>query len=200
MLRTTSSVTQALTRFIEAVWLDLSAEAGKFLVGVGNESKLRKAGWKAYDAWINLANELTNEAYSDPLVGAAIGQAMEWALRFQQIGAATTAAAFGRLWPSIGLPTHNELAALRDELLVLREELAAYAARLPASDAAAGTESQHASRAAWKSAQLNGYGAANGNGNMANDNGGVRRFVHQEKRHAAACGSWILDGTSNTRA
>jgi hypothetical protein len=187
MLRTTPFVAQALTKFVEAAWLDLPAEAGKFFVGIGNENKLRKTGWKAYDAWINLANELTDEAYSNPLAGTAIGQAMAWAFRLQQVGAAITAAAFAKLWPSIGLPTHREMAALRDELLALREELAAYAAMLPISAAAAGTESQHASRVAWKGAQLNGSGAANGNGIVANDNGGaIRRFVHQEKRHAAA--------------
>lgn len=187
MLRTTSFAAQAFTKFVEAAWLDLPAEAGKFFVGIGDENKLRKTGWKAYDAWINLANELTNEAYSNPLAGSAVGQAMAWALRLQQVGAAITAAAFGKLWPSIGLPTHREMAALRGELLALREELAAYAARLPGSEATAWTESQHVSRAAWKSAQLNGYDAANGNGIVANDNGGaIRRFVHQEKRHAAA--------------
>lgn len=187
MLRTTSLVAQALTKFVEAVWLDLPAETGKFLAGVGNEGQLRKAEWKAYDAWINLANELTNEAYSNPLVGAVIGQAMEWTLRLQQIGEATTAAAFGKLWPSIGLPTHSEMAALRDELRALREELAAYAARLPVSETAAKTESQYASRVVRKSAQFNAYGAANGDGNVTYGDGGVvRRSIHQGKRHAAA--------------
>jgi hypothetical protein len=180
MLRTTSFVVQALTKFVEAVWLDLPAEAGKILVGAGDERELRKAGWKAYDAWIYLANELTNAVYSNPIIGEVTGQAMESALRLRHIGGAMAAAAFGNLWPSIGLPTHSELAALRDELLALRAELAAYAARLPVSDALANKDTQHALPAVWKSAQLNGYGAINGNGSA------VRRSVNQEKRHAAA--------------
>jgi hypothetical protein len=187
MLRTMSYMAQALTRFTEAVWLDLPAEAGKLLAGAGDERGLRKAGWKAYDAWVNLANELTNAIYSNPIIGEVTGQAMESALRLRHIGGAMTAAAFGNLWPSIGLPTHSEMAALREELLALREELAAYAARLPASDAAARTDVQHGLRAVWKDAHLNGYGAANGNGSVTNRNGSaVRRSANQEKHHAAA--------------
>jgi hypothetical protein len=187
MLRTTSFMAQALTRFAEAVWLDLPAEAGKILAGAGDESGLRKAGWKAYDAWVNLANELTNAIYSNPIIGEVTGQAMESALRLRHIGGAMAAAAFGNLWPSIGLPTHNEMAALREELLALREELAAYAAGLPVSDAVAKTDAKHGLRAVWKGAQLNGYGAANGNASVTNGNdSAVRRFANQEKHHAAA--------------
>ncbi len=187
MLRTTSSMVQELTRFFETVWLDLPVEAGKILAGAGDEQSLRKAGWKAYDAWISLANELTNAVYSDPIIGELTGQAMESALRFQHIGGAMAAAAFGNLWPSIGLPTHSEMVAVRDELLALREELAAYAARLPVSGHLANTDAQHAPGAIWKGLRLNGYSAANGNGNVTNGNGvAVRRTANQEKRHVAA--------------
>jgi hypothetical protein len=181
MLSTTSFLAQTLTRFFEAVWLDLPAAAGKILVGAGDEKELRKAGWKAYDAWISLANELTNTVYSDPMIGEVTGQAMESTLRLRHIGGAMATAAFGNLWPSIGLPTHSEMAAVRDELIALREELAAYAARLSVSDHAAKTGAQDALRAPWKGAQLNGYGGAtNGNGSA------VRRSANQEKRHVAA--------------
>ncbi len=179
MLRTTSFVVQELTKFAEAVWLDLPAEAGKILVGAGDERELRKAGWKAYDAWISLANELTNAVYSNPIIGEVTGQAMESALRLRHIGEAMAAAAFGNLWPSIGLPTHSEMAALRDELLALREELAAYAARLPVSDDLTNTDAKHTLSAIWKDAHLNGYGAANGNGSATNRNGSaVRRSAN----------------------
>jgi hypothetical protein len=157
-------LTQYLSKFFEAVWLDLPVEAGKILLGTGNEKELRKAGWKAYDAWIGLANELTNAFYSDPIIGEVTGQMMESALRLRLIGEAMASAFFGNLWPSIGLPTHREMAAVRDELLTLREELAAYAARLPVSDDSANTDAQDTLRTIWKSAQLNTYRATNGNG------------------------------------
>jgi hypothetical protein len=175
-----SFLAQELTKFFEAAWLDLPAEAGKILLGAGDEKQLRKAGWKAYDAWISLANELTNEVYSNPIIGGVTGQAMESALRLRQIGGAIAAAAFGNLWPSIGLPTHSEMTALRDELIALREELTAYAARLPVSDNAANTDAQDTMRAISKSVQLNGYHATNGNGST------IGRSANQGKRHVAA--------------
>ena len=175
-----SFLAQEISKFFEAAWLDLPAEAGKILFGAGDETRLRKAGWKAYDAWISLANELTNAVYSDPIIGGATGRVMESALRLRQIGGAMTAAFFGNLWPSIGLSTHSEMVTVRDELLALREELAAYAARLPAAANSADTDAQDALPAIWKGAQLNGYRATNGNGN------GMRRSANQVKRDVAA--------------
>ena len=180
MAGTKSLLAQELTKFFEAVWFDLPAEAGKIMLGVGDEKALRKAGWKAYDAWIRLANEYINAAYSDPFIGWVTGQMMESALRLRQIGEAVAAASFSNLWPSIGLPTRNEMAALRDELLALREELAAYAARVPVSGDAANTDAEDTLRGVWKGARLNGYLAANGNGSTGH------HVANQGKRHVAA--------------
>jgi len=176
---TKSLLAQELSNFFEAAWLELPAEAGKILFGAGNEQGLREAGWKAYDAWISLANELTNAVYSDPIVGEASGWAMEAALRLRQIGGAMAEAFFGNLWPSIGLPTHGEIVTLREELLSLREELAAYTARLSVPDSA-GTDTQDTRAAVWKRVQLNGYRATTSNGNM------TRRFADQGKRYVGA--------------
>jgi len=183
MAGTKSFLAQELTKFFEAAWLDLPAEAGKALLGAGDEKELRKAGWKAYDAWISLANEVTNEVYSNPIIGRVTGQVMESALRLRQIGGAIADASFSNLWPSIGLPTRTEMAAVRNELLALREELAAYAARVPVSDDTAKTSKMDAEdtlRVVWKGARLNGYLAANGKGS----NG--RHTANQGKRHVAA--------------
>lgn len=177
---TKSFLAQELTKFFEAAWLDLPAEAGKILLGASDEKQLRKAGWKAYDAWVSLANELTNAVYSNPIIGGATGQVMELALRMRQIGGTMAAASLSNLWPSIGLPTHSEMTALRDELIALREELTAYAARMPVSDDAANTDAQETLQAIWKGVQLNGYRATNGNGST------MRRFANQGKRHVAA--------------
>ena len=122
---------QELSKFCEAAWLDLPAEAAKILLGAGNEKELRKAGWKAYDAWISLANDVTNALYANRIVGQLTGRTMESALRLGQIGDALASAFLGNFWASVGLPTHSELVAVRAELFALREELAAHAAQLP---------------------------------------------------------------------
>jgi hypothetical protein len=180
MAGTKSILAQELTKFFEAAWLDLPAEAGKILLGTGNEEEVRKAGWKAYDAWISLANEFTNAAYSNPIIGRVTGQVMESALRLRQIGGAIADASFSNLWPSIGLPTRSEMTAVRDELLALREELAAYAARVPVSGGTANMDAEDMLGAVWKGARLNGYLAANGNGSTG------RHAAKQRKRHVAA--------------
>jgi hypothetical protein len=175
---TKSFLAQELTNWFQAAWLELPAEAGKVLLGAGDEKGLRNAGWKAYDAWVSLANELTNAVYSDPIIGEATGRVMETALRLRQIGGTMAAAFFGNLWPSIGLPTHNEMAALRDELRALREELAAYSAGRPLPGDSAETDTQLPG--VWKRTHLNGYPTTNGNSNL------TRRSAHQGKRHVAA--------------
>src|SRR5205085_281692 len=92
MTGTKSSLAQELGSFYEALCLDLPVEATKTLLGMDNEKQLRKAGWKAYDAWISVANELTNIAYSNRLIGEVTGRAMDSALRFRQLSATVTSA------------------------------------------------------------------------------------------------------------
>jgi hypothetical protein len=150
---------QELSKFCEAAWLDLPAEAAKSLLGAGNEKELRKAGWKAYDAWISLANELTNLLYANRIVGQLTGHTMESALHLGQIGSALTSPFFGTFWASVGLPTHSELVEVRDELFALREELAAYAAQLPtaAPQESADKGIEDKLQRIWKGSQGDGY-------------------------------------------
>lgn len=154
-----SDVARELANFVEAAWFDLPAEAAKVLFGAGDEYGLRKAGWKAYDAWVNLANQLTNAMYSDPIIAEATGRVMEAALRFRQVSGFMAAAFFGNFWPMIGLPTHSEMVALREDLLSLREELAAYAARLSAAELAE-TEVREAGSTTSNALRSNGYRSA----------------------------------------
>jgi len=111
-------------KFMQAFWLELPAAAANRILGKGDEQALNKAGWKAYDAFVSLANEATNSLYQDKTVGSVTGQVMETALRAQHIGSALTSAFFGNLWPSIGLPTASEFASLRTEIAAVRSELA----------------------------------------------------------------------------
>jgi hypothetical protein len=118
-----SQVAEELTKFYEAMWIELPLAAGMRLTGQGDEGRLREAGWKAYDAWVRLANEATNRVYANPVVGGVSGRLMETALRAQQAGDAIVSAVFGNLWPAIGLPSASEMHALRDEVAALREEI-----------------------------------------------------------------------------
>lgn len=120
-----SSVARELGKFIQAFWQELPMAVANRILGNGDETALQQAGWKAYDAFVSLANETTNQIYANPVVGSLTGQAMERTMRVQHVASAATAGFFGNLWPALGLPTSNEIAALRTEVVKLRAELGA---------------------------------------------------------------------------
>jgi len=174
---TKSFFLEQLSNLLEAVWLELPAQAAKVLAGASDPDALRQAGWKAYDAWLSLANEFTNTVYSDPMVGEISGRMMETALRFRQITGTTASGFFSNFWPSIGLPTQNEIAALRGELLSLRQELASYGS-LAVAEPSAEMDARDKSEILWNRPQLNGYRAESGNS--------IRLSPNPVKRNAAA--------------
>jgi len=118
-----SQVAQELGKFVRAFWLELPLATANRIFGKGDDAALSKAGWKAYDAFIGLTNEATNQLYQDPTVGAVTGRATEMALRAQHIGGSLTSAFFGNLWPALGLPTAHEISALRAEIAALHAEI-----------------------------------------------------------------------------
>jgi hypothetical protein len=99
------------------------------------EWELQQAGWKAYDAWVQLLNESANGLYASPEVGDSVGRSMEASLKWQRLGSAMTGAFFAALWPAVGLPSAAELTELRAEVGALRDDLAM--ARLEAEEARA---------------------------------------------------------------
>jgi len=99
------------------------------------EQELQQAGWKAYDAWVQLLNESANGLYASPEVGDSVGRSMEASLKWQRLGSAMTGAFFAALWPAVGLPSAAELTELRAEVGALRDDLAE--ARLEAEEARA---------------------------------------------------------------
>lgn len=113
-----------IVKFCEAAWFDLPMAAAGRITGRVDEKGLTEAGWKAYEAWVNLANEAANRLYADPAFGQATGRTFEAALRLQRIGDALTSAFFANLWPAIGLPTQSHINALRDEVIALRQQIA----------------------------------------------------------------------------
>ena len=120
-----SHVAEDLAGFYEAALLDLPIAAAQRLIGAADEKSLKRVGWKAYDAWVRLANEVANQVYANRTVAAVTGGAFETVLRAQRVGDALASAFFGNLWPAIGVPTSSQVRALRDEVIELREELRA---------------------------------------------------------------------------
>ncbi len=98
----------------------------------GATQAVQQAGWKAYDAWVQVVNESANALYTNPQAGASLGRSMEASLRWQRLGAAVTNAFFAALWPAVGLPSAAEVGELRAEVGTLRDELGA--ARLEAME------------------------------------------------------------------
>jgi hypothetical protein len=112
-----------LANLVQAFWLELPIAAVNRALGLGDKEALSKAGWKAYDAAISLANEATNRVYENRTIGALTGGAMEAALRAGLLANSLTSAFFRNLWPAIDLPTASEIGALRAEIAALHTEL-----------------------------------------------------------------------------
>jgi len=115
-----SRIVDDIAKFFEATWFDLPMAAAQRLLSTNDDGTLKKAGWKAYDAWINLSNSATNGLYANRTVAEIAGRTIETVLRARQIGDALSGAFFGNLWPAIGLPTAAEMRALRSELMEVR--------------------------------------------------------------------------------
>jgi hypothetical protein len=140
-----SPIADDVVKLFEAAWIDLPVAAAKRLLEK-DEGAVREAGWKAYDAWVRLANDAANQVYGNPAFGTVAGRGIEAVLRVQRVGEAVASAIFGNLWPAIGLPTASELQALRDDVTALREELRA--ARIEASEEQTAGDGYEAARGA----------------------------------------------------
>src|SRR5579859_4264750 len=118
-----SAMTEDFGKLFEAAWVDLPAAAAKRLFTSDGEGALREAGWKAYDAWVRLANDASNRMYANPTFGAVAGRGIQGGLQVARVVDAVASAIFGNLWPAIGLPTATDVQALRADVKALREEL-----------------------------------------------------------------------------
>jgi hypothetical protein len=111
--------------FIHAGWVKLPGALTRQMTGAGSEQDVHEAGWKAYDAWVRLANEAVNRLYADRTFGETAARAFETNLGLGRLAETFASAFFGNLWPGVGLPTASEVQTLRSELTGLREELRA---------------------------------------------------------------------------
>lgn len=99
------SMTGQLTNFYAAAYLDLPMAAVRRWLS-GNPQTLERAGWAAYDSFVALANEMTNQLYANPLVASSFGRALETTFQVQHL--------FDALTPSLPaeLPAPTELEAV----------------------------------------------------------------------------------------
>jgi hypothetical protein len=121
-----SAMTEDIGKLFEAAWVDLPTAAVKRLLAGADAGGMRDAGWKAYDAWVRLANDASNRVYANPTFGAVAGRGIQAGLQVTRVVDAVASAVFGNLWPAIGLPTATEVQALRSDVKALREELRGY--------------------------------------------------------------------------
>lgn len=124
-------------KFFQAAWFDLPAAAAKRFLSSDGEGALRDAGWKAYDAWISLANDASNRMYANPTFGSIAGRGIQTGLQVARVVDAVASAIFGNLWPAIGLPTATDMQGLRADVKALREELRAVRAEAESTDSIA---------------------------------------------------------------
>jgi hypothetical protein len=118
-----SAITEDFGKLFEAAWIDLPTAAVKRLLAGEDQGAVSAAGWKAYDAWVRLANDASNRMYDNPTFGAMAGRGIQAGLQVTRVVDAVASAIFGNLWPAIGLPTATDMQALRADVKALREEL-----------------------------------------------------------------------------
>ncbi|HEY1850433.1 MAG TPA: hypothetical protein VGG60_05340 [Candidatus Binataceae bacterium] len=135
-----SEMSEDFGKLLEAAWFDLPAAAIKRLLSNDDEGAVRDAGWKAYDAWVRLANDASNRMYANPTFGSIAGRGIQTGLQVTRVVDAVASAVFGNLWPAIGLPTATDVQALRADVKALREELRTV--RAETADEAIGDERQ----------------------------------------------------------
>jgi hypothetical protein len=115
---------RSIVDIAEAIMIDLPIAATKRVLARTDERELNEAGWKAYDAIVKVTNNATSRVYTSSTFGRAAAGAMEFAVRAQRLNAALSGAIFANLWPAVGLPTSNDVAAMREEVTALRSDLA----------------------------------------------------------------------------
>ena len=118
-----SAMTEDFGKLFEAAWIDLPSAAVKRALAGEDQGDVSAAGWKAYDAWVRLANDASNRMYANPTFGAMAGRGIQAGLQITRVVDAVASAIFGNLWPAIGLPTATDVQALRADVKALREEL-----------------------------------------------------------------------------
>jgi hypothetical protein len=119
-----SRVFDDIATFFQAAMVELPAAAARQMVGeTPNQDEVQAIGWKAYDAFVRVANESANQLYANPMFGEAAARSLEFGLQIRRVGDALTSAFFRDLLPVIGLPDAREIARLTQSVEALREQV-----------------------------------------------------------------------------
>jgi hypothetical protein len=124
MAQKNSQLADAVRILADAAMIDLPISAvARLFNSPGSDKELWTAGWKAYDASVVIATELTNRVYISPRVGRVAGRAMDVSLRLQRLADAASGAFFSALWPALGLASTSEIRRLGEKIDSLREQI-----------------------------------------------------------------------------
>ncbi|HEX4211588.1 MAG TPA: hypothetical protein VHY56_14410 [Candidatus Binataceae bacterium] len=119
-----SKVVNDIATFFEAALIDLpTAAARRLLTEEKDDQALYSAGWKAYDAFVRIANESANQLYANPAFGQMAAQTLEIGLQARRAGDALTSGIFRDLLPVVGMPAAKDLERLNRTVEGLREEV-----------------------------------------------------------------------------
>ena len=121
-----TKVVNDIATFFEAALIELPAAAAKRLLSEEKDDKaLYAAGWKAYDAFVRIANESANQLYANPAFGQMAAQTLEIGLQARRTSDALTSGFFRDLLPVVGLPAAKDIERLNRSVEGLREEVRA---------------------------------------------------------------------------
>ncbi len=107
----------------KALFFDLPLAGVKWGLGLGGEKETRKKAWQGYDATVRLATGNIDNLYRTPVFGEVMARSVDVIMRWQRVRSAMTGAFFAGMWQAVGLPTAEEVRALRSEVQGLREEV-----------------------------------------------------------------------------
>jgi hypothetical protein len=121
-----SQIVNDITAFFEAAFIELpSAAARRLLAEEKDDQSLYAAGWKAYDAFVRIANESANQLYANPAFGEVTARSIEAALQARRASDSIASALFREVLPVLGLPSAKEIESLNRSITALREEVRA---------------------------------------------------------------------------
>jgi hypothetical protein len=119
-----SKVINDITTFFEAALVEFPAAAARrLLTEEKDDQELYAAGWKAYDAFVRIANESANQLYANPAFGQMAAQALEIGLQARRASDALASGIFRDLLPVVGLPSAKDIERLNRSVEGLRDEV-----------------------------------------------------------------------------
>jgi hypothetical protein len=118
-----SHLTDSIRTLAEAALIELPAAIALRIFKVEEHQGLEEAGWRAYQAANEVVTNLSDRVYGNRKVISAGVSMIERARKTQDVADAYVGAFLAVLWPSLGLPTADDIETLRRDVKALREEV-----------------------------------------------------------------------------